>query len=192
MSKMNTNIFGLIKKRQIQIQIYLGDKKGQKKYEYSDWFLWIQILVKHLSCIICQMSRVWCHMSCVTRHTSHTFVVFLDKVVKIVIGGSVINGTYFVLCPCISIISNNFSNFHQTLSSSIHFSNVQPFAAISSYFQPFLTISSHSSHFQSFQPCPAMSSNSSHFQPFSANSSHFSHFQPCPVIPIIFSHLRPF
>ena len=31
----NTNIFGLTKKGQTPIQIYLGDKKGEQKYKYE-------------------------------------------------------------------------------------------------------------------------------------------------------------
>ena len=39
------------------------------------------------------MSRVMCHVSHVTCHMSHVFLfVFLDKVVKLIGGGSVING----------------------------------------------------------------------------------------------------
>ena len=44
----------------------------------------------HISCVTCHVSRVTCHMSCVT---CHFFCFFLfDKVVKLVVGGSVING----------------------------------------------------------------------------------------------------
>ena len=38
------------------------------------------------------MSHVMCQMSCVTCHMSHVTCFFLDKVVKLVRGGSVING----------------------------------------------------------------------------------------------------
>ena len=53
----------------------------------------------HISCVMCQISRVRCHMSCVTCHmscvTCHLFF-FPDKVVKLISGGSVINGAYHV------------------------------------------------------------------------------------------------
>ena len=57
-----------------------------------------------MSCVICHISRVRCHVSHVTCHmsqvTCHYFYLFFsDKVVKLVGGGSVINGAYHVyLC----------------------------------------------------------------------------------------------
>ena len=58
------------------------------------------------------MSHVTCHESCVTCHMSHfifSFLFFfLDKVVKLSGGGSVINGAYPVLFP---------SYFHTQTSS---------------------------------------------------------------------------
>ena len=51
--------------------------------------------------VICHVSHVTCHVSCVTCHMSHvTFFFsssFSDKVVKLIGGGSVINGAYPVL-----------------------------------------------------------------------------------------------
>ena len=49
----------------------------------------------HMSRVMCHMSFVMCYMSCVTCHVSHVtifLIIFLDKVVKLVGGGSVING----------------------------------------------------------------------------------------------------
>ena len=43
----------------------------------------------HVSCVMCHVSRITCHVSHVTCHMSH---IFLDKVEKLVGGGSVING----------------------------------------------------------------------------------------------------
>ena len=45
----------------------------------------------HMSCVMCHMSHVTCHVSCVTF-----FILFFssDKVVKLIGGGSVINGAY--------------------------------------------------------------------------------------------------
>ena len=51
-----------------------------------------QHIICHMSCVTCQMSFVTCHMSCVTCIVSH--VLFFNKVVKLVGGGSVINGAY--------------------------------------------------------------------------------------------------
>ena len=45
----------------------------------------------HVSCVKCHESRVVCHISCVTCHILLSFFA-LDKVVKLVSGGSVING----------------------------------------------------------------------------------------------------
>ena len=54
-------------------------------------------------CVTCHMSRVTCHISCVTCHVSHvachmshffSFLFFLDKVVELVGGVSVINRAY--------------------------------------------------------------------------------------------------
>ena len=42
--------------------------------------------------VMCQISRVICHVLCVTCHVSHFFKTVFDKVVKLVSGGSVING----------------------------------------------------------------------------------------------------
>ena len=44
----------------------------------------------HMSCFMCHVSHVTCHMSCVMCH------FFPVKVVKLIGGGSVINGAYFV------------------------------------------------------------------------------------------------
>ena len=46
----------------------------------------------HMSCVMCHMSRVTCYMSHVTCH--FFLLLFLDKVVKLIGGGSVINGAY--------------------------------------------------------------------------------------------------
>ena len=55
-----------------------------------------------MSCVMCHMSRVTCHMSHVTCHLSHVtchiffcYCCFFGKVVKLIGGGSVINGAYF-------------------------------------------------------------------------------------------------
>ena len=56
----------------------------------------------HVSCVMCHMSHVTCHMSCVMCHMSHVTCkkiiikknFFCDKGVKLVGGGSVINGAY--------------------------------------------------------------------------------------------------
>ena len=44
-----------------------------------------------MSCVMCHVSSVTCHMSCVTCHVSHV-TFFLDKLLKPIGGGSVING----------------------------------------------------------------------------------------------------
>ena len=48
----------------------------------------------HMSYVTCHVSHVMCHTSCVTCHVSHVFsiIIFLDKVLELVGGGSVING----------------------------------------------------------------------------------------------------
>ena len=43
----------------------------------------------HVSRVTCHMSHVTCHMSCVTFYL---FFLFFEKVVKLIGGGSVING----------------------------------------------------------------------------------------------------
>ena len=55
--------------------------------------------VHHPLCVTCHMSRVIFHVSPVTRHVPHVMChqffsssLFLDKVVELVAGGSVING----------------------------------------------------------------------------------------------------
>ena len=61
----------------------------------------------HVSCVMCHVSHVTCHMSHVTCHMSHVMchmsqfflfffynIFFLDKMVKLICGGSVINGAY--------------------------------------------------------------------------------------------------
>ena len=49
----------------------------------------------HMSHVTCHMSHVTCHMSHVTCHMSHVTCNFLlDIVLKLVGGGSVINGAY--------------------------------------------------------------------------------------------------
>ena len=57
----------------------------------------------HMSCVTCHLSSVMCHMSRVTYHLSHFFIQKkliklslrkLDEGVKLVGGGSVINGAY--------------------------------------------------------------------------------------------------
>ena len=62
----------------------------------------------HMSYVMCNMSHVPCHMSYVTCLMSHipyhvyniyfcfSYFAFLDKVVELVGGGSVINGAYHV------------------------------------------------------------------------------------------------
>ena len=42
----------------------------------------------HVSCVMCQVSHVMCHMS----HVNFFLIFFQDIVVKLVGGGSVING----------------------------------------------------------------------------------------------------
>ena len=50
---------------------------------------------QNMSRVMCHMSHVTCHVSRVTCHISHfIFLFFLDKVVKFIVGGSVINGAY--------------------------------------------------------------------------------------------------
>ena len=55
----------------------------------------------HVSCVMCHVSCVMCHVSRVTCHVSHItcqdflfLFFFSDKVVKLIGGGSVINGAY--------------------------------------------------------------------------------------------------
>ena len=63
----------------------------------------------HVSCVTCHLSRLTCHLSRVTCHMSpvtcqtiffllfifiYSFIYFLDKVVELVDGGSVINRSY--------------------------------------------------------------------------------------------------
>ena len=49
-----------------------------------------------VSCVTCHVSHVMCHMSCVTCNIfcCYNFFFSSDKVVKLVGGGSVINGAY--------------------------------------------------------------------------------------------------
>ena len=47
-----------------------------------------------VSHVTCHMSRVTCCVSPITCHMSSVRFFFLDKVVKLVRGGSVINGAY--------------------------------------------------------------------------------------------------
>ena len=55
----------------------------------------------HVSCVMCHVSCVTCHVSRVTYHVSRFFIIFFfsDKVVKLIGGGSVINGAYPVSFP---------------------------------------------------------------------------------------------
>ena len=56
---------------------------------------WESHVTCHMSCVTCHLSLVTFHMSHVTFHMScaHNFsFLFLDKVVKLVVGRSVING----------------------------------------------------------------------------------------------------
>ena len=46
----------------------------------------------NVSHVTCHVPCVTCHMSRVTRHMSQFFFLFSDKVVKLIGGGSVING----------------------------------------------------------------------------------------------------
>ena len=46
----------------------------------------------HLSCVTRHMSCVTCHLSYVMCHYFYFYFIFLDKVVKQVCGGNVING----------------------------------------------------------------------------------------------------
>ena len=49
----------------------------------------------HMSHVACHVSHVTCHMSHVTCHVlCVTCLFFLDKVVKLIAGGSIINGSY--------------------------------------------------------------------------------------------------
>ena len=53
----------------------------------------------HVSHVTCHVSRVTCHMSHVTCHLiflkfNFILIFFLDKVVKLIVGGSIINGAY--------------------------------------------------------------------------------------------------
>ena len=48
---------------------------------------------------MCHMSGITCHVSCFMCHMSTIFICFItsDKVVGVVVGGSVINGAYTIL-----------------------------------------------------------------------------------------------
>ena len=65
----------------------------------------------NVSHVTCHMSRVTCHVSRVTCHLSHyNFFFFLDKVVKLIGGGCVINGAYpvqFVFLPYVHFLVTN-------------------------------------------------------------------------------------
>ena len=50
----------------------------------------------NVSHVKCHVSRVTCHVSHVTCHMLFFFVLFFDKMVKPIGGGSVINGAYLV------------------------------------------------------------------------------------------------
>ena len=71
----------------------------------------------HVSCVMCHVSYVTCHVSHITCHMSHVtiffFLFFSDKVVKLIGGGSVINGAYPVLFR--SILQLN--RLHQKVAS---------------------------------------------------------------------------
>ena len=50
-------------------------------------------LVSH---VMCHVSHVTCHVSCVTSHVSLSFIIFLNNLMELVGGGSVINRAYTV------------------------------------------------------------------------------------------------
>ena len=54
----------------------------------------MSLVMCHVSCVTCHMSRGTCHVAHVTCHVSLFFLIYflLDKLVKLVVGGSVING----------------------------------------------------------------------------------------------------
>ena len=67
-----------------------------------------QHVISHMSCVTCPVSHVMCHVSHVMCHISHFFSFLLNKVVKLIGGGSVIYGAYPVkfsseLCPTNSL-----------------------------------------------------------------------------------------
>ena len=59
---------------------------------------YVSYVMCHVSCVMCHVSRVTCHLSRVTCHLLHFFFKLslrkLDKGVKLVGGGSAINGAY--------------------------------------------------------------------------------------------------
>ena len=65
----------------------MSDKKLQTKVTYT---CHVSHVTCHVSCVMCHVSHVTCHMSHVKCNKSHFF--FSDKLVKLVGGGSVING----------------------------------------------------------------------------------------------------
>ena len=50
----------------------------------------------HVSCVTCHVPHVTCHMLCVTYHNVFLVFFFVEKVVKLIGGGSVINEAYSV------------------------------------------------------------------------------------------------
>ena len=79
------------------------------------------------------MSVISCHMSCVTCHMSHVMchMFVLDKVVKLVSGGSVINGAYpvwfiHVTQVIVSVLPNLFDLFYWFSALLIFLSNGFP------------------------------------------------------------------
>ena len=84
---------------------------------------------------MCHVSHVMCHVSHVTSHLSHVKKKMLDKVVELVLGGSVINEAYpvkfFVLAlfnstkntqrvACWDMLSVRSNNTHKSPSSWPH------------------------------------------------------------------------
>ena len=67
-----------------------------------------------MSCVTCHVSHITCHVSHVTCHILFLFY-FLDKVVKLIGGGSFINGAYPVLFFSCSN-AKRLKTFHWTFS----------------------------------------------------------------------------
>ena len=75
----------------------------------------------HMSCVTCHVSHVTCHMSHVIYYMSHVFfslffLLFLDKMVGLVGGGSVINGAYPVQ---FSLQINTFKDYNCYILSAL-------------------------------------------------------------------------
>ena len=90
----------------------------------------------HMSCVTCQMSRVTCHMSPVI----YIYIYFLDKVVKLVREGSVINRAYPVYFLCSLPRLFKFSSYFRcpliSLFPDLLKSHSRPFFSCSCFFPP--------------------------------------------------------